>query len=179
MTSSRRRRRNDIASLIRNIERPTERNTTMGIASSIGKDGKVVNGQNISDGEVRDLLFALPYGISSSGLDGIRVQIITNDNQNNVAVGVIDSNKPQVKSGCLILYDKSGSQIRLNGDGTVGIRCGNITINDAITIDKDGNVTIDANNITLNGNVSITGSGTLNGKRIATQGDSVNNGRID
>lgn len=123
------RRRKDIASLIRNIERPLERNTSMGIASSIGGDGKAINGQNTSDGEIRDLSFALPYGISSSGIDGIRIQIITNDNQNNVAVGVIDKNKPSVKSGCITIYDKSGSTITLNGDGSVTINAQTININ--------------------------------------------------
>jgi hypothetical protein len=127
------RRRKDIASLIRNIERPTERNTSMGVASSIGGDGQTINGQNYNDGEVRDLSIALPYGISSSGMDGMRVQIITNDNQNNVAVGVINKNRPPVKSGCLILYDKSGVRIILNGDGTIQLR-GNVYINN-ISID--------------------------------------------
>lgn len=115
------RRRKDFTSLLRNIERPTERGTTMGVASSIGGDGKTINGQNSSDGEVRDLHIALPYGISSSGIDGIRIQIITNDNNNNVAVGVIDTNRPKVKSGCITIYDKAGSTISLNGDGDIYI----------------------------------------------------------
>ena len=105
------RRRKDMASLLRNMERPAGVNTSIGIASSIEKDGKKVNGQNTKDGETRDLLFALPYGISSSGIDGIRIQIITNDNQNNVAVVVIDNKRPKVKSGCIKIYDKSGSYI--------------------------------------------------------------------
>ena len=115
------RRRKDVASLLRNIERPLERSTTMGVASSIGGDGKTINGQNFSDGEVRDLHIALPYGISSSGIDGVRIQIITNDNNNNVAVGVIDTNRPKVKSGCITIYDKAGSTISLMGDGDVYI----------------------------------------------------------
>lgn len=123
------RRRKDFTSLLRQIERQSERNTTMGVASSIGGDGKVINGQNTSDSEVRDLNVALPYGISSSGIDGIRIQIITNDNQNNVVVGVIDENKPPVKSGCLILYDKSGVRIKLNGDGSIQLY-GDVYIND-------------------------------------------------
>lgn len=114
-------RRKDFASLLRNIERPIQRNTTMGIASSVGGDGKVMNGQNFNDGEIRDLYVALPYGISSSGLDGIRMQIITNDNQNNVVVGVIDNNRPSVRSGCITIYDKAGSTISLRGDGDVYI----------------------------------------------------------
>ena len=89
------RRRKDMASLLRNMERPTGVNISVGVASSISQDGDKVNGQNTKDGETRDLLFALPYGISSSGIDGIRIQIITNDNQNNVAVGVIDNKRPK------------------------------------------------------------------------------------
>ena len=139
-------RRKDIASLIRNIERPTDINTSLGIASSIGGDGKTVNGQNTKDGETRDLVFALPYGISSSGVDGIRIQIIRNDNQNNVAVGVVDNKRPKVKSGCITIYDKSGSSISLNGDGSI---------------------TIEANSINIKGNA------TINGKRIAKEGDRV------
>lgn len=139
------RRRKDIASLMRNVERPIDRNTSMGIASSIGGNGKTINGQNTNDGEVRDLLLALPYGISSSGLDGMMVQIITNDNRNNTVVGVVDNNRPSVKSGCIIIYDKSGSSVSLNGDGSI---------------------TIKANTININGNVNINGSAKLNGRQI-------------
>lgn len=124
------RRRKDFASLLRNMERPIERNTHMGIESSISNDGMTINGQNLSDSEIRDLHVALPYGISSSGIDGVRVQIITNDNKNNVAVGVIDKDRPKVKSGCIIIYDKSGSTISLNGDGNIRINSdGDIRIN--------------------------------------------------
>lgn len=140
------RRRKDMASLLRNMERPTGVNTSVGVASSISQDGDKVNGQNTKDGETRDLLFALPYGISSSGIDGIRIQIITNDNQNNVAVGVIDNKRPKVKSGCIKIYDKSGSCISMNGDGSI---------------------TIEAKTI------NIKGDATLNGHRIAKEGDSV------
>lgn len=153
-------RRKDLAALLRQIERPVERGLYMGVASSIDKDGKFVNGQNFNDGEVRDLLFALPYGISSSGIDGIRIQIIKNNNKNNVAVGVIDKNKPPVKSGCIIIYDKSGSLISLNGDGSITIKAKTININTQ-DINLDGNISI-------NGSVSITGNATLNGKQIAT-----------
>lgn len=113
--------RKDFTSLLRNIERPLERNTSMGVVSSIGNNGKMLNGQTFSDGEVRDLHIALPYGISSSGIDGVRIQIITNDNNNNVAVGVIDTNRPNVKSGCITIYDKAGSTISLIGDGDIYI----------------------------------------------------------
>lgn len=122
------RRRKDFASLVRNMERPIDRSTTVGVASSIGGDGQSINGQNTTDGEIRDLLIALPYGISSSGVDGIRIQIITNDNKNNVAVGVIDKNRPSVKSGCVVIYDKSGPRIVLNGDGTISLN-GDVSIN--------------------------------------------------
>lgn len=132
------RRRKDFTSLLRNIERPSEKGTYMGVASSIAGDGSSVNGQNFSEGEVRDLYFSLPYGISSSGIDGIRVQIIKNDNQNNVAVGVIDDKRPQVKSGCIIIYDKYGSSISLNGDGSITIKADTININGG-TVNINGN----------------------------------------
>lgn len=153
------RRRKDFTSLLRNIERPAEKGTYMGVASSIAGDGKNVHGQNFSEGEVRDLFFALPYGISSSGIDGIRVQIIRNDNQNNVAVGVIDKDKPDVKSGCIIIYDKSGSQIKLNGDGTMQLKVGksgpSIMLNN-----NDGSINIKAKTININADaiVNINGS---------------------
>lgn len=120
-----------MAPFLRNINRPAsaDSNASMGVASSISGDGTTINGQNYSDGEVRDLLFALPYGISSSGLDGIRIQIITNDNNNNVAVGVIDKNRPKVRAGCITIYDKSGSAISLNGDGSIDINARTIRIN--------------------------------------------------
>lgn len=133
------RRRKDFASLLRNIERPSESGSYMGVASSIAGDGKNVNGQNFSEGEVRDLFFALPYGISSSGVDGIRIQIIKNDNQNNVAVGVIDKDRPAVKSGCITIYDKAGSSISLNGDGSITINAKTININGSDTVNVNGN----------------------------------------
>lgn len=140
------RRRKNFAALVRNIERPTTPNTSVGVASSINGGGDTVNGQDTRDSENRGLSFALPYGISSSGIDGIRIQMILNDNQNNVAVGVIDDKKPKVKPGCIIIYDKAGSSISLNGDGTV---------------------TINANSI------DIKGYATINGSRIAKVGDTV------
>lgn len=118
-----------MARALKSVERPPAPTNTVGVASSISSDGHTVNGQNYSDGEVRDLEFALPYGISSSGLDGIRIQIITNGNKNNIAVGVIDKNRPPVKAGCLILYDKAGSTISFNGDGSIDINAKTIRIN--------------------------------------------------
>lgn len=126
--------RKDFVRSLKNMERPIQRNTTMGVASSIGGDGQVINGQHFSDGEVRDLHVALPYGISSSGVDGIRIQIITNDNQNNTVVGVIDVNRPKVKSGCITIYDKSGSRISLNGDGTIDINAREVNINGTLRV---------------------------------------------
>ena len=135
------RRRKDFTSLLRNIERPSERNTTIGVASSISGNGNTINGQNSSDGEVRDLLIALPYGISSSGIDGVRIQIITNGNKNNVAIGVIDNNRPPVKSGCITIYDKSGSSISLNGDGSITINADKIDINGVVKLNGNDIVT--------------------------------------
>ena len=139
------RRRKDFTSLIRNIERPSDKSTTIGVASSIGGDGQTINGQNFVDGEVRDLNIALPYGISSSGISGVRVQIITNDNQNNTAVGVIDKKRPNVKPGCLILYDKSGTRIILNGDGSISLN-GDVYINGKLFNNNNNND--DDNNLT-------------------------------
>ena len=135
------RRRKDFTSLLRNIERPLERNTAIGVASSISGNGNAINGQNSSDGEVRDLLIALPYGISSSGIDGVRIQIITNGNKNNVAIGVIDNNRPPVKSGCITIYDKSGSSISLNGDGSITINADKIDINGVAKLNGNNIVT--------------------------------------
>jgi hypothetical protein len=157
-------RRKDFASLLRQMERPSYGNTSVGIASSIAGDGKAINGQNYSDGETRDLHFALPYGISSSGMDGIRIQIITNDNQNNVVVGVIDKNRPKVRSGCITIYDKSGSTITLDGDGGIAI---SNKFNSNVILSKDGDITINAKNININGdNVKISGNTTINNKNI-------------
>ena len=118
-----------MARALKSASRPTSPTNTMGVASSISSDGHMVNGQNYNDSEVRDLVFALPYGISSSGLDGIRVQIITNGNKNNTVVGVIDKNRPSVKSGCLTLYDKAGSTITFNGDGSIDINANTVRNN--------------------------------------------------
>ena len=173
------RKRRDIASLMRNVERPTERNTNVGVASSISGDGSIINGQVTVDGEVRDLLIALPYGISSSGVDGVRLQVIVNDNKNNVAVGVIDKNRPPIRSGCIAIYDKSGSSITLNGDGTITINCsaikvtsGNIAFGNGMSVDSGGNITMN-NNVTINGNVTMSGGANISG------GASIDNANIN
>lgn len=169
------RRRKDFASLLRNIERPSEKGTYMGVASSIAGDGKNINGQNFSDGEIRDLSVALPYGISSSGVDGIRIQIIKNDNQNNVAVGVIDNKRPSVKSGCITIYDKSGSRVSLNGDGSITIYAkkieikskdtkfsGAVSFGDGMSVGEDGNITIKSD-VTMDGSVTMSRQVTMSG----------------
>lgn len=181
------RRRKDFTSLLRNIERPSPSNASFGVASSIAGDGKKINGQNTRDSEVRGLHIALPYGISSSGISGIRVQIITNDNENNVAVGVIDNNRPHVNPGCITIYDKSGSTISLSGDESISINSksgSNILLNDDgsvnisnktgsnIILDKDGVIKINGLNgagILLNDDGSVDINGTTvkaNGKEI-------------
>jgi len=90
-----------------------------GKISSITKDGKTLNIQNLLDGEIRDLSVMSPYGISSSGIDGISSQIIMNDNENNVVVGVYDKSKPTTKPGEIIIYSKFGQKIELKTDGEI------------------------------------------------------------
>ena len=102
--------------------------------SSISGDGKTLNAQNSIDGEIRDIKTLSPYGISSSGVDGIDVQVIVNDNDNNMAVGVFDKNKPPVKPGEIIIYSAGGSSIKLDSSGTITIKGNKIVIEGNTTV---------------------------------------------
>lgn len=89
------------------------------VTSAIGIDGKSINGQESFDGEVRPMKIMLPYGISSTALDGLQMQIMVNDNDNASSVGVFDPNRPYVAPGELRLYSAYGSMISLSADGSI------------------------------------------------------------
>lgn len=107
-----------------------------------------VNAETYNNSELRDILIALPYGISSMPLDNMSVQIISN-NGKHIAVGIIDPDKPKAPIGGLVLYDKNGNKITLSGDNiSIENKGGNkITLSDNIDI-KHGN----GSNITMSSN---------------------------
>lgn len=114
------RNRRNLSSIVRDTERGfKEFLQTIGITSSVSANGKIVNAQSHSDGEVRELKPALPYGIASSSMDGMPVQIIINSATDSTMVGVIDKNRPDVEPGGLILYSKGGAKIHLKADGNI------------------------------------------------------------
>lgn len=117
--------RRDWVSSVKSFERGVRKiGMMMGIVSSVSNDGKIINAQSYLDGEVRELKVALPYGISSSAVDGLQVQVIVNDNDACVATGVVDKNRPSVLPGELMLYNKSGASIHLKANGDIVMKPG-------------------------------------------------------
>ncbi len=90
------------------------------------------------------------YGLTSVPPSGSEVLIgqVGSNADHTVILGVDDSSRPHpLTDGQTCLYDKSGTQILLNGDGSISITCaGGVTINGNLSI--SGNVTIGG---TLNG----------------------------
>lgn len=124
---------------------------SIGKVSSVSGDGKLINAQTYQDGEARESRIVLPYGISSSALDGQLTQVIYNDDS-TIVVGIIDKSRPSVAPGEIIIYSKGGAIIKL---------------------DKTGNITIVGNtrmtgNMNIIGNLSVSGTITMNGKTVLT-----------
>lgn len=102
-----------------------------------------VNAETYNNSELRDILMASPYGISSMPLDNMSVQIISNGGK-HIAVGIIDPNKPKAPIGGLVLYDRKGNKITLDGDNIlIESKNGNkITLSDDISIKHNGESSI-------------------------------------
>jgi len=93
--------------------------------TSVDADGKYMNAESYRGGEMREMTIMLPFGISSSAIDGVSVQVSLNSANSGTIVGVNDPNRPKVKPGQLILYDKSGSRIEFRENGTIALIPGN------------------------------------------------------
>ncbi len=121
----------------------TVSNTIKKISILYGKissgNSSTVNIQNTINSEIRDLRLITSYGIASCPTDGLFAQMLINDNNNNVCIGVHNPNAPIAQSGEIIIYSShQGSYIKIDKDG-------NITI-------KGVNVSIEASNdVTING----------------------------
>lgn len=149
------------------------RSATLDRITSIASNGRSANTETYNNSELRELRIVLPYGISSSALDGMVVQVIVNEeNENDTIVGVIDGNRPSVKSGEVIIYSRFGSQIELLQDGNINIisdkhvsvisdkhvsvncKTASISAPDGMSISSiDGDINIS----TANGNVNVSG----------------------
>ena len=118
-------------SMVRNMSKTENRAKDAGRTNTFGKvtstnmGGKLANVETNSGSEIRELTITLPYGMSSSAIDGMVVQVVLNSANDGTVVGIIDSKRPVVSPGQTILYDKSGSRIEMLGDGTIRLVPGN------------------------------------------------------
>lgn len=101
-----------------NINRANQSNTDARI-TSVAEDGTYVNVEAYNQSEIRQLTIMLPFGISSSALDGMSVQINLNSSNGGSVVGVKDPNRPKVMPGEVILYSNFGSRIEMLSDGKI------------------------------------------------------------
>jgi hypothetical protein len=113
--------------------------STLDKISSILAGGRQANAETYTGSELRELRIMLPYGIASSGLDGMNIQVLINGKHSSI-VGTYDVNRPDTEPGELILYSKSGSKIEMLNDSSVKISANG----SAIMIDNSGNITIQA-----------------------------------
>jgi len=93
--------------------------------TSIDASGKYANAEVFNGSEVREMTIMLPYGISSSALDGMGIQVVMSSSNNGTVVGVDDKDRPVVKPGEVILYSKFGSKIEMLSDGRISLIPGN------------------------------------------------------
>ena len=93
--------------------------------TTVAGNGHYANVEGYTNSEIRELSIMLPYGISSSALEGMGVQVILNSCNNGTIVGVMDNGRPRVKPGEVILYSSSGSRIEMLSDGKIKLVPGN------------------------------------------------------
>lgn len=106
------------------------RPATLDSVTSVGGGGRYANVKTYDDAELRDLRIVLPYGISSSALDNMRVQVIlNNDNGDASIVGVHDIDRPAVANGEIIFYNSSGDMIKLTHSGIDIVSSKPVTVN--------------------------------------------------
>jgi phage gp45-like len=107
------------------------RPSTLDKVTVVGADGRTST-ETYSGTELRELRVVLPYGISSSALDGMMVQVVINDNGGTV-VGVVDPDRPHTDQGETVVYSRYGATISLRSDGDIVMKTSNgntISIND-------------------------------------------------
>jgi len=95
----------------------------LGTISSVSSGGKSANIESFKDSELRELRIMLPYGISSSALDGMTAQVMINDGHGTIS-GIYDTSRPNVKPGEIVIYSKYGAKITLSDDGKISIVSG-------------------------------------------------------
>lgn len=92
--------------------------SVMNTITLIFSSGKSANIKNNANSELRDVKFVSPYGISSSGYNGLRVAIVY-DGDIPYIVGVYDQNKPEIDLGTITIYNEFGVSIDLNKNGEI------------------------------------------------------------
>lgn len=109
----------------------------LSVISSVFTGGHNANIMSTNNSEDKNMKIMMPYGIASFPYKGMQAQVIYNDG-NNTIVGVFDENRPPTELGDVIIYNKSGSYIKLDADG----------------------------NISINGPVEVTGTFKINGQTV-------------
>jgi len=106
------------------------------IITSISKSNRTINTKTHSNSEIRGSIVMLPYGISSSGVDGIKAQVLmSDDNYTTSVIGVYDTSRPPTEPGEVVIYTKHGQRIQLLKDGNIVI--GHSDSNVAVQVTKD------------------------------------------
>lgn len=93
-----------------------------GTISSILTGGKKANIKSTSKSESRETDIAMPYGFASFGFNGMKAHILKTGAHKSV-VGIIDSKRPKTKNGEVIIYTRDGTQIKLDNNGNIDIKC--------------------------------------------------------
>lgn len=127
----------------------------IGDIASVSARGKSLHIRNYAGNELRNVPVVGPYGLASSGTDGLLAQVLHNDNDTYSVLGVIDTGRPDVAPGEVVLYSTFGQRILFGKDGDIKFK--RSIDADYMSIDDLG-VDLDADLVAI---AALTGTGSL------------------